>query len=462
MMGVDTNQNAIPRWNTFVFLLLVSLIPITTLLYGAVHPISLAITYSLIGLAVSVTLISSLFAPSSNLKPDQLSTPLFLIAGYCVIQIIPFGSIEIPDTKASVGRTISVDVFWTAISAVHFFLLGAFAVMMRSMLSSGERLKRFATFLVVSSIAYAFFAILQFIISPGKIYGVYEVAGASPFGSFVNRHNFAAVMEMAIAIPLSFILSGVLEKDRKFLFLVITGALATALLMSGSRGGLVSLAAMVVAMLLLLQRGKRKSRRSLIRQVGLVSVLVVGLSGALVFIGGDNTLTRVADTASTSDFSTNRMAIWKVTSDVIWEHLPLGAGFGAFKTAYSPHDPGSGVQRVEQAHNDYLQVIADGGIPGVAIGLIFLVAFFRTARQALRVKDRNLRAIALGLTCGILAILVHSLFDFVLHTTAVALIFISQLSMLTVVASSLNEEESSQEESKASDENVTDFSPRQD
>jgi len=320
--------------------------------------------------------------------------------------------------------------------------------------------KRFATFFVVSSISYAFYAILQFIISPGKIYGVYEVVGASPFGTFVNRHNFAAVMEMAIAIPLSFILSGVLERDRKFLFMVITGALATALLMSGSRGGLVSLAAMVVTMLLLLQRGKRRSRRNLIRQVGLVSVLLVGLSGALVFIGGDNTLTRVADTASTDDFTTNRIAIWRVTTDVVSEHFPFGAGFGAFRTAYSPHDPGSGVQRVEQAHNDYLQVLADGGIPGAIIGVVFLVAFFRTARRALGAEDKNLKAIALGLTCGVIAILVHSLFDFVLHTTAVALMFITQLSLLTVIAGKRKEKRAT-DDSELTDRNVTEFSLRQ-
>jgi O-antigen ligase len=434
-MGRAGRERAgIPKWNTLVFLALVALLPLTTLLYGAVHPISIAFTYAVIGIVATIAFGARLLGSEYSLSSDGMSLSLLLVAIYCVVQVVPFGTIVVPEAGVSIGRTISVDVFWTSVSAVHFFIMGVFLLLMNSLLPFGARLKRFATLFVVAAIAYAFFAILQFIISPGKIYGVYEVVGASPFGSFVNRHNFAAIMEMAIALPLAFVLSGTLEKDRRFLFMVVTGALGTALLMSGSRGGLVALAAMVVLMLLLVQRGKVRTRRSLPRQLALVAVLVAGLIGGMVFIGGDNTLTRVADTASTGDFSTNRIAIWRVTGDVIREHMPFGAGFGAFRTAYTPHDPTSGLQRVEQAHNDYLQVIADGGLPGVAIGVFFLVMLMMTARRALEVKDRVLRTLAMGISCGVFAVLVHSLFDFVLHTTAVALIFLSQLAMLSVIA----------------------------
>jgi O-antigen ligase len=423
-----------PRWNTGVFLILTALLPLTVLLYGAVHPISLVLVYSLIGATALITFTAKLLQSNTNLRVDGLSLPLFLIAAYCLLQIVPFGSGTVEGTGVTFRETISVDVFWTMLSGVHFFSMGLFFILMQSMLGVGDRVKRFETAFIVLSIGYAFFAILQFIISPGKIYGVYEVVGASPFGSFVNRHNFAAIIEMAIAIPLAMILSGNLEKDRKFLFLVLSAALGVALLMSGSRGGLVAFVCMVVLMLILVQRKKGGSRRSFGRQVVLIAVLFAGLIGGIAFVGGENTFSRVASTVKSEDFSTNRIEIWDVTLDVIVEHMPFGAGFGAFRTAYAPHDPTNGLQRVEQAHNDYLQVVADGGLPGAAIGFIFLMFLFRTAKRALRVRDRLLRNLALGVSCGIFAVLVHSIFDFVLHTTAVALVFLSQVAVLSVIA----------------------------
>jgi hypothetical protein len=452
----------VPRWNSLAFLTLVSLLPMTTLLYGAVHPITIALTYSILGSVAVIVMTARLFGAEQSVTVDGISLSLLLASLYCVIQIIPFGNVTIPEAGVSVGRTISVDVFWTSVSAVQFLLLGVFLILMNSMLAVGSRLKVFATAFVVFSIGYAFFGIIQSIISPGKIYGVYEVVGASPFGSFVNRHNFAAVIEMAIAIPLAFIISGNLERDRKFLFMVITGALGVALLMSGSRGGLVALGLMVVLLLLMVQKGKSRGKLALPKQLGLIAVLVLGLIGGMVFIGGDNTLTRVADTATQGDFSTNRLEIWGVTMEVIRENLPLGAGFGAFRTAYAPFDPTSGLQRVEQAHNDYLQVVADGGIPGIAIGLLFLFLLVRTANGAVRIQDREMRSLALGVTGGIFAVLVHSLFDFVLHTTAVALLFLSQIAILIVISRRAAEHMESTRNDTSTGVNVAEFEPRQD
>lgn len=331
---------------------------------------------------------------------------------------------------------------------------------MQSLISIGNRLKVFVTVVVVFTVGYAFFAILQSIISPGKIYGVYEVSGASPFGSFVNRHNFAAFTTMVLAMPLALVLSGSLEKDRRFLFMVICGLLGTAILLSGSRGGLVAMVAMVISILLLMQRGRGDSRRSFRKQLILVALLVSGLIGGIVFVGGENTFSRVAETASTGDISTNRLQIWGVTLEVVKEHLPFGAGFGAFRTAYAPFDPTSGMQRVEQAHNDYLQIIADGGIPGVLIGIGFLFGLLRTARKALLVKDKALRVLAIGASCGVFAVLVHSLFDFVLHTTAVALLFLSQLAVLSAISSYARSEKDASTGTPTSP--VVDFSGRQD
>jgi len=222
-------------------------------------------------------------------------------------------------------------------------------------------------------------------------------------------------------------------------------------LLSGSRGGLVALLVQSLLIGYLVGRGSRSRRSSRLKQFGFAVALMAVVIGGLVFIGGENTLTRVVDTAAQEDFTTSRLAIWGVTLDVIWKHLPFGAGFGAFQTAYTEFDPSSGVQRVAQAHNDYLQVLADGGVVGLAFGIGFLVLVWRRSVKALSIKDRTLRSIAVGAVSGIVAVLVHSLFDFVLHTMAVALMFTLLLAIVQAIEISRERiaEENESQESKS-------------
>jgi len=99
--------------------------------------------------------------------------------------------------------------------------------------------------------------------------------------------------------------------------------------------------------------------------------------------------------------------------------------------AYTPHDATSGLERVEQAHNDYLQVLADAGLLGLLIGAFFLYQIFVQGRRATQIDNTYRRGIAFGALAGIFAVLVHSVFDFVLHTTAVSVLFLLLLALLS-------------------------------
>jgi len=100
--------------------------------------------------------------------------------------------------------------------------------------------------------------------------------------------------------------------------------------------------------------------------------------------------------------------------------------------AYPAYDTLNGTARVEQAHNDYLQVLADAGIPGLLIGGFFLYSLFRKGLQNTKTSNLFRRGVAVGALAGCFAVLVHSVFDFVLHITAVALLFISLISLVFV------------------------------
>jgi O-antigen ligase len=204
--------------------------------------------------------------------------------------------------------------------------------------------------------------------------------------------------------------------------------MGVSLLLSGSRGGLIAFLSEII-FLVLLTTGT-KSRSSLALKLGLAVLLFVAVIAGAIFVGGETSLTRVADTATSGDLTTGRSNIWSVTLDVIKSNLPFGAGFGAFGVAYTPHDGMSGLERVEQSHNDYLQVLADAGIIGALIGLFFLFRLFVAGRSATGIRNDYRRGIAFGALAGIFAILVHSIFDFVLHTTAISVMFLVLISLL--------------------------------
>ena len=418
--------------NKLAFFLIGVIIVFTTVAYGTVHQPILALFYVLVAVVTVLWAVDGFLTGAVRFNSDPLQLTLLAAGVYGFIQVIPFGSIAEIAGVTSIPRMISVDRFATQVSAIHYIALFFLLAVMLVLLDSASRIRKLAVIITVFGFAYSFFAILQSVLSPLKIYGIYEAL--SPFGSFVNRHNYAAYMEMALAVPLGLIFTGAISKDKRLLYITAVALMGVSLLLSGSRGGLIAFIAEVI-FLVLLTTGT-KSRSSLALKLGLAVLLFIAVVGGAIFVGGDTSLTRVAETAATSDVTTGRSNIWRVTLEVIKANLPFGAGLGAFGVAYTPHDTMSGLERVEQAHNDYLQVLADAGLIGLLIGGFFLYRLFVAGRAATSIRNTYRRGIAYGALAGIFAILVHSIFDFVLHTTAVSVLFLVLTSLLIACRSS--------------------------
>lgn len=416
------------RLDRIIFVLLIGVLIAATLLYGTVHQPILALFYAATAIIFVLWCIDGLWSGNTRVSRSVLQLPLFALVLYGIVQIIPFGTYTDSDGVEGIGRTISVYPFATKLTVVHVGALAVFFFLMLAALHSAHRLRRSALVITVFGFAYAFFAILQSVLSPTRIYGIYETGYAIPFGSFVNRHHFAACMELAIAVPLGLLFTGSVRKDKRLVYIVMAVLMGSALMLSGSRGGLVALAC--EAILLVLLTSKAEGARSVALKAGLSLALLLAIVGGAVFVGGDTSLTRFAETASSRDITSNRTQIWATTLKVISAHPLVGTGLGAFTQAYARHDTLSGSEQVDQAHNDYLQVVADAGLIGAIIGGAFLFIFFREGLRNSRRHNTFRRGIAVGAFVGCTAVLVHSLFDFVLHTTAVSLMFLTLLAMM--------------------------------
>jgi O-antigen ligase len=124
------------------------------------------------------------------------------------------------------------------------------------------------------------------------------------------------------------------------------------------------------------------------------------------------------------DLFATRTGMWADTLALIRKSPVLGIGLGSLGVAITQVQTVYLSLLIDHAHNDYLEFIAELGLPGAL--LLFASVFWIFCRdiQALYRRGRNLpKALALGSAGSLIDIFSHSLTDFNLHIPANALVF---------------------------------------
>jgi O-antigen ligase len=417
-------------------------IVLSTLAFGTVDYPTLAVFQASAALIVLFWVLDAWQSGLLRLSRNALQWPLagLILLGF--IQLLPLGSAGETGGALSgqASHALSLDPYSTRLTLIQLLALFIYFAAVLAFTDSPRRLRALVRTVIIFGFVLAFLGIIQSLISPEKIYGLRAPQLAVPFGPFVNRHNFAGYLEMTLALPLGLLFSGAVERDKRLLYLTAIALMGIALLMSGSRGGMISFVAMIFFLIVVTalrpkagqaSAGAERARQIALR-VGLAFALLIGISVSVMLIGGESSLSRFLDTVNASDPTTGRTHIWSVTLQVIKAHPVIGAGLGAYGVAYTPFDPGNGTSRAEQAHSDYLQVLADAGIVGAILGVFFIVTLFRISSRRMRSPDSFRRGVATGALAGCFAVLVHSLFDFTLHTTSNALLFLTLAGLATI------------------------------
>jgi O-antigen ligase len=228
--------------------------------------------------------------------------------------------------------------------------------------------------------------------------------------------------------------------------------MVVALITSLSRGGMISVAASALFLLVMRARLKKQEVPSRpvrgaawLQRAAVAVAILVAVGVAVLWIDADAVINRVTKgglTASdprTETFFQSRGWIWQDTVAMIAANPILGVGIGAYQTAHPIYSRLDRSLIVGYAHNDYLQVLADCGIVGGAIALWFLVVVWRAIASSIKAHDALLRWQALGASAGIFALLVHSLFDFNLQIPANALLFLLLLAIVSSIGAGVAE-----------------------
>ncbi|UCG11166.1 MAG: O-antigen ligase family protein [Deltaproteobacteria bacterium] len=248
----------------------------------------------------------------------------------------------------------------------------------------------------------------------------YGTPGEETFltSTFMNHNHIAGYLAMVFTLCLGVFLY------RPFGNLAIWGALLVlilvALCLSMSRGSWIA-TFVALEFMLISYVYKSQLRRFRLWSMGLALLLVVFIT----ILASNPVIERLHSVQNIEETSLKaRLAVWKKSLDVVLMRPIWGSGLGTFPWSFSQVRPAGLTHRYREAHNDYVQVITEMGLP-VLVPLswgIFLI--FRTGLRGLRqTRSRFRLAINLGALGGIIAILVHSLSDFNIQITANGILF---------------------------------------
>jgi O-antigen ligase len=425
----------------FVFLTICVAIVVSALAYGTVH--YWALTLFNLGALVIVILwvVDAWDLRTFRISRNALQLPLVGVLALGFIQLLPLSNVVVNGLSVGVIQTLSLDANSTRLVLVQLSSLLIYFSATLVFIDTPHRLHVLVRTILIFGFCLAVFGLTQSIATPNRVYWVRELTQSTAFGPFINRHHFAGYMELTIALPLGLLFGGAIAKEKRLLYSFAAGLMGVALIMTTSRGGIISLVAEIFFFVAVTSvwrpsRRQRRSKKGRIRsaaiRLGSAVALLVTLFAGVLFFGGEFSIYRIIDSVNTDDPTTGRAHFWSVTLGIIRAHPILGTGLGAFGVVYPQFDTRSGLFRLEQAHNDYLQILSDAGIVGGILALSFIVLLFRRAFHRMRSKDEFRRAIALGAAGGCLAVLVHSLFDFTLHTTSNALLFLVLAAVATM------------------------------
>ena len=426
------------RLSGIIFVWLSVILVFATIAYGAVDTWALGFLSIFTGLLTILWFIDAILKKQFSFSVNSLQLPLIGLLLIGIIQLLPIGVANVPNDLLSIpaSSALSIDPNTTRLAVVFLTIYLVFFAAGFTFINSQGRLRKMVFTVIGFGAFMAFLGIIQFLTGTDSIYGLRPNLGTSPFASFANKNHFAALMEMTIGLTLGLLYGDSTKKDKRLLLGIAIVLMGLAIVSTGSRGGLLSLLT-VIGFVTLFNFTNKTSKHSSDETVSTVKsnnkflligaslTLILILLGSVLFLGADSSLKRGTGLAEQTDLSTGRSHFWQIALKVIKENPVIGTGLDTFGTAFPKFDTWNGNLRVEQVHNDYLQILSDAGILGFLCVAAFIFLLFK---QSLRIvnqtSDKFRRGVAIGALAGCFGVLFHSFFDFPLRTPANSFFFL--------------------------------------
>src|SRR5271157_439663 len=297
----------------------------------------------------------------------------------------------------------------------------ALLLLLTQAFSRSSHMRGLVWFLMCLGFFVSIFGILQHLTFNGKLYWFRVMRyGGLPFGPYVNRNHFAGFAELLIPVALVPLFLGKVRRERLFLVALFAIVPIVALLLSASRGGIISLAVQMVILFLLLLMRRVRSKHVL---VGGMVVLCAAL--AISWIGVQQAVERFADYQTLEVTAGKRAAMRRDTWAIFLDHPVIGTGLGTLQMVFPRYDSLYDGKIVNHTHNDYLEALAETGVLGGLCCAWFLgVLLLESLRGLAELGSSFGASLNLSGLVGCSGLLVHSLVDFNLHIPANAMLFV--------------------------------------
>ena len=414
------------RLSAFIFGALLALIVLTCVPYGSVESRWEAAFECAVFLLAALSAVEAALSRDFEWRRIGLALPLVALAAFALAQTVQLEGGE-------TWQAVSADPYQTRRWALKMLALAAALAMLLRHTSDERRLRALVAAVLTAGVVSALFGLFRQTTQRGD--GFLFLAALSPgegYAQFVNRNHFAFLAEMALGLALGIAAGGGANRERKLVYLALSLPLWAALVLVNSRGGLFAMLGLMLFLTLMWGAAQGGARAATGRLMGSRPVRAALLCGLLLFalvgtvwMGGDPLVTRLesvpGEVGAASREGSSRAEVWRATWSLVKEHPLAGVGFGAYWAAVPQYHAASGEATPQEAHNDYLELLASGGLLGLLPAAWFLVAFARRARRAWGASPGYRRAACLGALAGLFGVALHSLVDFGLHVTANAL-----------------------------------------
>jgi O-antigen ligase len=441
--------------NTTVTLLIV----VSTLAFGAVYPWAYL---PLFGAAGCIGLLGGPRLRDGWPELRPLSIGLLLLISAVAAQLVPVSratlqmlSPDASDLLSQYSFTFAAGTDWYPLSinppATRRALIGIcglaiYLIGLPGLLSQRD-LRTLPRNLILFGVLLALIGLYGREHNNGLVYGFWqprEGTNANGFGPFVNRNHFAGWMLMTTCMTLAVFCgrvelargSGKPDLRRQLVWfstaeanriaLIAAGALTMviSLIWTMSRSGIIGLSCALACFAWLVARRRGLGRPG---RVVIIAMLGVALFVGLNWRGVDRVAVWFGDTTDLVD----RMAAWRDGWQVVRDFPLVGTGINTYSDAMIFYQKHVLQFWMTHAHNDYLQILAEGGllvsVPAATVVILLGVAVSRRVREAKGDSyDYWIRA---GAGVGLIAIGVQEIAEFSLQIPANALLFATLAAM---------------------------------